>query len=226
MTIATEGKGALQVAPLARKTLQDEVYREICELILDGGIAPGQQVTIQSLADAFGVSAMPVREALKRLTAAEALTVVSGRTIGIPKLSAERLDDLYRVRIEIEPLAGRWAAGRIDAATLAELRAQLAALEQANRTGDVKAYLRANRAYHFTIYRSAGSTVLLPIIESLWLQISPYFHLLQESGNYRTANQHHAAMLAGLEAGDGPAVEAAIRGDIADAYRVLAGLFG
>lgn len=220
------GKGPLQVAPLARKTLQDEVFREICELILDGGIAPGQQVTIQSLADAFGVSAMPVREALKRLTAAEALTVLSGRTIGIPALSAERLDDLYRVRIEIEPPAGRWAAGRADAATLATLATQLEALHEANRQGDVKAYLRANRAYHFTIYRSSGSTVLLPIIESLWLQISPYFNLLHESGNYRTANERHAEMLEGLRKGDGPAVETALKGDIADAYRVLSGLIG
>ena len=62
-------------------------------------------VPVQSLADAFGVSAMPVREALRRLTAANALTVVSGRSIGIPRLSRAKLTDLRNVRIEIEALA-------------------------------------------------------------------------------------------------------------------------
>ncbi len=60
--------------------------------------------TVQSLADAFGVSPMPVREALRRLTAANALTVVSGRSIGIPALSRERLTDLRNVRFEIEAM--------------------------------------------------------------------------------------------------------------------------
>ena len=74
-----------------RGTLQDHVYRQLCELILNGEIAPGQLITIQALADAFGVSAMPVREALQRLTAARVLTVISSRSIGVPPLTSERL---------------------------------------------------------------------------------------------------------------------------------------
>ena len=67
-------------------------------------------MTVQSLAEAFGVSAMPVREALHRLSAAQALTVVAGRSVGIPALTVERLEDLRRVRGEIEGLAAAWAA--------------------------------------------------------------------------------------------------------------------
>src|SRR5690348_11718765 len=85
---------ALPLKPVTRGTLPDEIYRQIRELILDGGIAPGELVTLQGLADAFGVSAMPVREALARLTAEKALTVVSGRSVGIPELRASRLEDL------------------------------------------------------------------------------------------------------------------------------------
>jgi DNA-binding GntR family transcriptional regulator len=58
-------------------TAQDAtVCNAVTCLILDGGIAPGQVVTIQNLAEAFGVSTMPVREALKRLTAAGALSLL------------------------------------------------------------------------------------------------------------------------------------------------------
>ena len=103
-------RSEIQVEPLARDTLQERVYSQVAGLILDGGIAPGQLVTIQSLADSFGVSTMPVREALKRLTAANALTVVSGRSMGIPPLNLDRLTDLRNVRLELEGVAVAWAA--------------------------------------------------------------------------------------------------------------------
>src|SRR5437588_338501 len=106
----------------SRNTLQDFVYRELCELILNGEMAPGQLITIQSLADAFGVSAMPVREALQRLTAARVLTVISSRSIGIPPLTGERLADLRRVRLEVESLAAVWATPHIGERDVAELR--------------------------------------------------------------------------------------------------------
>src|SRR5260221_7819583 len=100
---------SLPVMPVPKGTLQDHVYGKLSDLILNGEIAPGQLVTIQALSDAFGVSTMPVREALQRLTAAKALTVISGRSIGIPRLTAERLLDLRRVRLEVESLAAEWA---------------------------------------------------------------------------------------------------------------------
>ncbi len=91
--IAGEGTaGAERVAvarklphrPVGRETVQDRVYREIRQMILNGEIEPGQTLTIQGLSEAFRVSAMPVREALRRLMAEQALMVVSGRSVGIP----------------------------------------------------------------------------------------------------------------------------------------------
>jgi DNA-binding GntR family transcriptional regulator len=224
MAGATFRKTGVEIVPLSRETLQDKAYRHITELILDGSIVPGEMVTVQSLADAFGVSPMPVREALRRLSAANALTVVSGRSIGIPPLSRARLIDLRNVRFEIEAIAGAWAAERIGEDALAQLARHLGALEAANAAGDVKSYLRANYDFHFAIYRSAGSPNLLGIIENLWLQISPYFNMLHDSGNYSTANAHHQQMFAALRDRDVDAVRTAIRADIDAAFHVLEGL--
>ncbi|CAN5354698.1 GntR family transcriptional regulator [soil metagenome] len=221
MAEALHPRQNLNVIPLTRDTMQDRVYRQVCDLILDGEIIPGQLVTIHGLADAFGVSAMPVREALKRLTAAKALTVVSGRSIGIPPLSQERLLDLRNVRIEVEALAGQWAAVHITQAELERLAEACHVLETANAVGDARTYLRANHAFHFSIYRAARSESLLAIIETLWLQISPYFNLLRGSGNYASANRQHQAMLDALAARDGAAVAAAMRSDIEAAYGIL-----
>lgn len=224
MTETAPNVTELPMARVSRDTLQERVFRRLSDLILDGEIAPGQLVTIQALADAFGVSAMPVREALKRLTAANALTVVSGRSIGIPPLSAGRLEDLRRVRIEVESIAAEWAAEKIDADSIATLDSLLKDMKRATKKGDVKGYLHGNRAFHFEVYRAAGSETLLAIIENLWLQISPYFNLLHGSGNYAAANEQHEAILDAIRAGDKSALKAAVRADIDGAYGVLMAL--
>ncbi|RVA53274.1 GntR family transcriptional regulator, partial [Mesorhizobium sp. M7A.F.Ca.US.001.01.1.1] len=130
-------KPGVEIIPLSKETLQDRVYNQVTELILDGSIVPGEMVTVQSLADAFGVSPMPVREALRRLTAANALTVVSGRSIGIPALSRERLTDLRNVRFEIEAIAAGWASQNRSEADLAIFARDLDSLERANGADDV-----------------------------------------------------------------------------------------
>ncbi|MBA8880946.1 GntR family transcriptional regulator [Phyllobacterium myrsinacearum] len=224
MTEAGYRKPGVEILPLSKETLQDKVYRQITNLILEGSIVPGEMVTVQSLADAFGVSAMPVREALRRLTAANALTVVSGRSIGIPPLSHAKLTDLRDVRSEVEAIAGAWAAKRIGNDEIEALRLLLDTLEKANAASDVKSYLHANHAFHFSIYRASGSESILNIIENLWLQVSPYFNMLHDSGNYTTANTHHQAMFDALCARDENAIKIAIKADIEAAYDVLAEL--
>lgn len=221
MAGAPRTKTSLKVVPLNRETLQDRVYRRVCDLILDGEIAPGQLVTIQSLADACEVSHMPVREALKRLTAAKALTVVSGRSIGIPPLNRASLIDLRNVRVEVEALAAIWACRNITDDELREVSDVFRRLTAANEVSDARAFLRANHNLHFTIYRAARSETLLTIIENLWLQISPYFNLLRGSGNYIVSNTHHQAMVDALKARDERRVADAVRADIDDAYKVL-----
>ncbi len=221
MMDAVLNRPELRVAPLVRDTLHERAYRRICDLILDGEIAPGQVITIQNLAEAFGVSAMPVREALKRLTAAGALSLITGRSIGIPRLSLERLADLRRVRLSVEGLATEWAAELIEPNELARLRKQCALLSRASTAENVRDYLRANRAFHFIIYNAARSPTLAAMIETLWLQIGPYLNLLRGSGNYVASNATHQAIFEALAAHDAKAASKALRADINDAYAIL-----
>jgi DNA-binding GntR family transcriptional regulator len=214
-------KPELRVTPIARDTLQERAYRRICDLILDGEIAPGQIVTIQNLAEAFGVSAMPVREALKRLTAAGALSPMTGRSIGVPHLSLDRLEDLRRVRLSIEGMATEWASELMDQRDFNVLEQHYAQLKRASIEENVRDYLRANRAFHFAIYEAARSQTLVSIIETLWLQIGPYLNLLRGSGNYAASNATHRAILDALKSRNGPAAADALRADINDAYTIL-----
>jgi len=210
--------------PVDRESVQQRVYRQIREMILNGEIEPGQTITIQSVSDAFRVSAMPVREALRRLMAEQALTVVSGRSVGVPVLTRARLADLRRVRAEIEPLAGSWAAARIAEPDLQRLADLVDRMQDAAARTDGRLFVPANHDFHFTVYRAANSPALLGIIESLWLQIGPYFHVLRASGNWHEANAAHRAMLAALRERNGAAAAAALRQDIDEAAATLSDL--
>ena len=210
------------VVRVQRSSMQEDVYRQAKELILNGELAPGQSITIQWLADAFGVSAMPVREAILRLTAERALTVVTGRSLGIPPLTRDRLADLTRTRLAIEALAVSWAVPHIDAELLARLEALIVEMDNIKPDQQArKVYLRANREFHFTIYKASGSDSMLGIIENLWLQISPYFNLLQERGNFVVSNRHHRSLVAALTARHQADTVSAIQADIADAASAL-----
>jgi DNA-binding GntR family transcriptional regulator len=211
---------------VARVTLPDEIYRRLKAMILDGGLIPGELVTIQGLAGAFGVSAMPVREALQRLTGERALTVISGRSVGIPQLEARRLRDLTRVRMEIESIAAEWATPNATDADLAKLQTLVDAMAKAADAGDTRAYVRGNHDFHFTVYGAAGSEALLSTIEGLWLQVSPYFHLLHSSGNYLAANEEHKMILQAIREGDAKACAFHVREDINSATKVLLALLG
>ncbi len=219
MVVATRLR-SLPPRPIARETVQERVYRQLVAMILDSEIEPGQTVTITALAESFGVSAMPVREALQRLTAAGALTIVAGRSVGIPKLSVERLLDLKRVRLTIEGLAAEWASARVTPAMLARLDHLIAAMSRSIHS-DSSSFMPANREFHFTVYAASGSETLLAIIENLWLQIGPYLSLLRGSGNWRHANQQHQALCRALQRGDGGAARAAIEADIEEAAALL-----
>jgi DNA-binding GntR family transcriptional regulator len=210
---------------VGRETIQDRVYRQLVAMILDGEIEPGRTVTITDIAEAFGVSAMPVRGALHRLTAAKVLTVIAGRSVGIPPLTIERLSDIARVRGEVEGLAAAWAARDATAATLARLDALIAQMSSHLAADDPRAYVPANREFHFVVYRAAGSGVLLGIIENLWLQVGPYVGLLR-SGSWRTANRQHQAIRDALAHGDGAAAGAAIRTDMEETNGILRRLLG
>ncbi len=214
----------LPARPVGRESMQDRVYRQLVAMILDGEVEPGRTVTIASIADAFQVSAMPVREALHRLTAAKALTVVAGRSVGIPPLTVGRLSDLKRVRVEVEGLAAEWAAANVDDAVLQRLDELIGTMSSCIGPDDPRHFLPVNRAFHFTVYEAAGSDALLATIESLWLQIGPYLSLLRGSGNWRNANRQHQALRDALAKGDGKAARAAVRADIEEAAALLEGI--
>jgi DNA-binding GntR family transcriptional regulator len=162
----------LGLARIARETVQERVYCALRDQLMRGGFEPGQKLKIAELAEAFGTSAMPVRDALNRLTVERALETLPSRTVRVPALSKDALQDLRETRFAIEGLAISRAASNMTSESLLTLQRFIVAQSETDAEHVSEESAEQNRAFHFAIYRQSGSTVLLPIIESLWLQLS------------------------------------------------------
>ncbi|MDF1748722.1 MAG: GntR family transcriptional regulator [Alphaproteobacteria bacterium] len=200
--------------PLA--TLQERVYRELRESIMLGHFHPGDAMTIRGLAEKLGTSMMPAREALRRLVAERALTLLPNRRVAVPHMTPETFRELTEARVALEVLAARRAFPATDEA-LAENLAQInAQQDEAIAAGDWAQYQERNRAFHFALYACAPAQVLLPLIESLWLQIGPFLYLTRESLGTTYLEDRHEEAIAAIKGRDEDGLAQAIEQDIRD----------
>lgn len=198
------------------ETLQEWVYRALRQAIMTGHFVPGHSVTIRGVAEMLNVSLMPVREALRRLVAERALELLSNRRVTVPKMTPSKLEELASARIALESLAAVRALPAINDELLQTLRALDEEVDQALHDGDVTTYLQKNQAFHLTLYRAGDSQVLIPLIESLWLQFGPFMRMVLGRIGVSYVLDRHAEALKAIERKDPLALRLAIEGDIRD----------
>jgi DNA-binding GntR family transcriptional regulator len=208
-------------AAKAEPPKHDQVYGAIRNALITGRIVPGRGVTLRGLAATLGVSPMPVREALRRLAAEGGLEVRANRRVYVPDMDAARFEELVAVRSLLEPEAAARALPFIDAERLKRIEAIDNALEAALTSGDAEAYMAANHAFHFAIYTAAPSSVLVPLIETLWLQFGPFMRAVY--GRVGTANlvDQHERAVGAIARRDAQDLAAAIRADIQDGMSLI-----
>ena len=221
------GDTGLTLAPVGRESVQDRVYTELRRALVSGLFAPGQVVTIRQLSDALMTSTMPVRDALGRLISERALEALPNRSIRVPPMTLERIDDLLRTRILIEGEAIALAAPRMTPAIIATLRAYMAEWQVLRLDGDpatVDQEAALNQAFHFEIYNACGSPVLIPMIESLWLQSGPCtraaIFAFSEAGESDSAH-FHLSMIEALASGRAADAREALVADISRPFAFL-----
>lgn len=211
----------------SRTTIQEGVYQQLRNALMAGNFDPGQSLTIASLAETFGTSNMPVREALRRLAAENALEVAANGSARIPIVTLARLDDLCRARIAVEGLAAELGIPRLSATDIATLE-RIAAEQHAIGLGsNVYDLMVRNQQFHFTIYRASGSEVLLQLIETLWLRFGPYMRMLSASVEplMRTGEidpaAPHLPIIEAVKAGDFARARDGVIDDIRRTHEIL-----
>ena len=195
-------------------TVQEWVYRQLKERILTVQFVPGRSVTLRGIATMLGVSPTPVREALRRLVSERALEVHGNRRVSVPKMTRRKFDDLCAVRVSLETLAAERAMPHVDADHLERLRRLDAEVDEAVDNGEINRYLHRHREFHFSIYELGSAEVLMPLIESVWLQFSPFLRLVVSHIGVDYIVDRHADALNALERQDHAALRFAIEADV------------
>jgi DNA-binding GntR family transcriptional regulator len=215
------------LSPVGRETLHDRVYAELRRSLIHGMFDAGDMLRIQDVAETLQTSTMPVREALGRLVSEQALEALPNRSVRVPVITRERLDDLARARCLIEGQITALALPNLSSEDFARLRQLTVECETAFR-GDEKDKAQTtselNHAFHFYIYRAAGSAVLIPIVESLWLQSGPYVRAAAHIHDERRdipATHHHWALIEALERGDVAGSIKALTDDITRSFNLI-----
>ena len=147
----------------------DLVAALIRELVITGELAAGEQLRQRDLAQRFGVSQTPVREAMRRLESEGLLVCDTHRGFTVVAPDEGRLEENFRIRAALESLGASLAARKIDIdglARLQDLNDQMRALAD-----DDPAYPELNREFHFTVYEYAHSPLLLSLMRLLWASL-------------------------------------------------------
>jgi DNA-binding GntR family transcriptional regulator len=193
-----------------------------------GHFHPGQALKLNDLAMALGTSLQPVREAVRQLVAEKALEALPNRSARVPHADRARLDDLQRVRLEIEGLAAELATQHAAPTDIDDLEAVVATeVRELSRSG-IEASAAQNLTFHFMLYRLSRSTVLPPIIESLWLQFGPHIRRAAEAfyAPDGRGSDHHRAIIAAMRQRDVSGVRRAIERDIARSFDIVRDMVG
>jgi DNA-binding GntR family transcriptional regulator len=203
-------------------SLTDRVYLTLRENLCSGRIPSGQALQEAALATQLGVSRTPVREALARL-ASEGLLDSYGRSFVVPTLSENDIEDIYELRLLLEPEALRQVALRIrEKAQINPIREQLAAMVVAHADDDMEAFMDANYRYRAAWLELVPNKRLLRAIELYADHVRYLRALTLGEREVRTIVLKGLKRLASaLASGDGDGASAAMRGHLLEAKRIL-----
>jgi DNA-binding GntR family transcriptional regulator len=203
MTITDSDAAEYQTAPPVL-TKADYAYQQMRARILDGRLIPGSLLTAEAIGSELGLSTTPIREALRRLAADELVTLSAHREVRVNPLSRKEVEDLYRILLLLDPLAGELAC---ENASDDELRTPRRLLASRRRGDAAREAMIGNRAFHRAIYGRCGSRVLVSLLESLWDRTDRYrLILLEPRETARRAHGEHAEMAEAFERRDNAAL--------------------
>lgn len=171
-------------------------------MITLGELSPGEQIRQEKMATHFGVSRLPIREALRQLAAEGVITHSPNVGYAVARLSQAQFEQLYLVRRLLETAILEHLPP-VTEEFLARLRALNEGMADAAEAVELAEMRRVNEAFHFEIFRWSGLELLVDEVARMWTFAMPYHALYLVSDTARaTVLAEHAQMIDALEAGD------------------------
>lgn len=213
-----------RIAPTA---LYQEVAERLRQRIFAHELMPGMWIDEQALAEHYGISRTPLREALKVLASEGLVELKPRRGCYVTEISRQDLDDIFPLMAMLEGRCAFEAVKRAKAADLTALRMIHERLESAARDGRIDAFFEANQEFHKKIQELSGNRWLLSVIQDLRkvLKLSR-LHSLSLEGRLQQSLDEHRAILASILAGDAVKAEKLMHDHLLSGREALAKMDG
>ena len=140
--------------------------------IVSGALRFGERITMDALASRYGVSHMPVREALRELQGEGLVQIEPNRGARVRSIDGSFVENLFEIRTALEVMLVRRAAARCTPSDIAELQAIQETLEQHIVAGDHALLVAENRRFHQAINRCAANADALPLVDKHWMLLA------------------------------------------------------
>lgn len=190
------------------KTKQDYVYEQLYEAILSGRFKPGEHLVLEDLADEFGTSRTPLREAIRRLQTEGLVDFAPHRGAVVADLSVEELIELYHIRAVLDGLAARLATENLSDTELTELRSIYEDTQRELDPSNPVRFEEFNRKFHEIIYQGANAPSLYEMITNLYTKTARHRHLsLRSPGRVQDVMAEHHRIVDALMARDAEMAE-------------------
>jgi DNA-binding GntR family transcriptional regulator len=201
---------------MAYETAAERVASQLRAEILHGDITPGSRLSQQSIAERFGVSRIPVRDALQILAGDGLVRPMSNATAAVTGMSVAELQELYELREAVEPLATHIAVPNVGRADLLTMRRQLEVMEE---YADTRTWLAANADFHAAVYKRANRPRMIELVERLRGLTDRYLYVhLEVIGQTEHLVSEHLGILAAVESGDAALAARLVREHLATSH--------
>jgi len=205
-----------QIARTEQMTSHEYVYARLRYALMTGAIIPGTALKIRALAAYLGISPTPVREALRRLCSESALEVLSNRRIVVPEMNAGRFDELILLRVHLECFAAKRALPYVSNILIEKMAHIDDRMDMAASARDYNTLTVLNQDFHELLYTANPDHSVMPLIQSVWLQLGPFQRqVMNRILDYYLVDRHKE-ILSALKARDTRALCKATEGDIRD----------
>lgn len=204
------------------QTLREKILETIREAILKGDLKPGEKVAEPELAERFGISRTPIREAFRQLESEGYLTVIPRKGAVVAALSERDVQEFYAIKSILEGYAAELAAKKLSDKDLAKLEAINDKLKEIAEEGDVKAFYRVHNEFHETFLKAADNSKLYELIQQLGMKFSRLrMASLSVSGRMEISVAEHDKLLDAFRRHDSKSAENLVKKTAAIGGKVL-----
>jgi DNA-binding GntR family transcriptional regulator len=199
----------------------DSAYRKLREAIIEGDYPPGSPLRHSELADAFGVSLIPIREAIRKLEVERLVDSIPNKGARVAPISLEDVDDVYQTRVALETEALRRAWPNLTPEVVEEIAQTRERMVERVRRDD-ETFYELHRRVHFEVYERSGSPWLVHLIEILWSHTERYRRLAAKLDSFvDEGSDLHGMVLDAIRSQDREAAEEALRNDLQRTARLM-----